>query len=34
MDEFDKTLIVDKDKAKKTLELFGIDKPSINKIVK
>ncbi len=33
MDEFDKALIVDKDKAKKILELLGVDKPSIEKIV-
>jgi hypothetical protein len=33
MDESDKELIVDKDKAKKILELLGIDKPSIEKIV-
>ena len=34
MDEFDKALFVDKDKAKKILELLGVDKPSIEKIVK
>ena len=33
MNEFDKALIVDKDKAKKILELLGVDKPSIEKIV-
>ena len=33
VDEFDKALIVDKDKAKKILELLGVDKPSIEKIV-
>lgn len=33
MDEFDKALTVDKDKAKKILELLGVDKPSIEKIV-
>lgn len=33
MDEFDKTRIADKEKAKKILELLGIDKPSIEKIV-
>ncbi|RNL51331.1 hypothetical protein [Pedobacter jejuensis] len=33
MDEFDKALIVDKNKAKKILELLGVDKPSIEKIV-
>ncbi|MCX3266627.1 hypothetical protein [Pedobacter agri] len=32
-DEFDNALIVDKDKAKKILELLGVDKPSIEKIV-
>lgn len=34
MKEFDKAIIVDKDKAKKILELLGVDKPSIEKIVK
>ncbi|TYP69687.1 hypothetical protein [Aquimarina intermedia] len=33
MDEFDKALIGDKTKAKKILELLGVDKPSIEKIV-
>ena len=33
MDEFDKALIADKTKAKKILELLGVDKPSIEKIV-
>ena len=33
MDEFDKALIVDKDRAKKKFELLGVDKPSIEKIV-
>lgn len=33
MDEFDKAIIVDKNKAKKILELLGVDKPSIEKIV-
>lgn len=33
MDEFDKALIVDKGKAKKILELLGVDRPSIEKIV-
>ena len=33
MDEFDKALILDKDKAKKILELLGVDKPSIEIIV-
>ena len=33
MDEFDKALIVDKDKAKKILELLGFDAPSIEMIV-
>ncbi|MFD2967751.1 hypothetical protein [Sphingobacterium bambusae] len=32
MDEFENALI--KDKAKKILELLGVDKPSIDKIVK
>ena len=32
-DEFDKALILDKDKAKKILELLGVDKSSIQKIV-
>ena len=34
MDEFDKALILNKDKAKKILDLLGVDKPSIDKIVK
>ncbi len=33
IDEFDKALIVDKNKAKKILELLGVDKLSIKKIV-
>lgn len=33
MDEFDKALIGNKAKAKKILELLGVDKPSIGKIV-
>lgn len=33
MDEFDRALIVDIDKAKKILELLGVDKTSIQKIV-
>jgi hypothetical protein len=33
MNEFDKALIGNKDKAKKILELLGVDKPSIEKIV-
>jgi hypothetical protein len=33
MDEFDKAMIGDKDKAKKILELLGVDKTSIEKIV-
>ncbi|MGC3977768.1 MAG: hypothetical protein QM751_05975 [Paludibacteraceae bacterium] len=33
MDEFDKVQIADKDKARKILELLGVDKPSIEKIV-
>jgi hypothetical protein len=34
MDEFDKALIIDdKGKAKKILELLGVDRPSIEKIV-
>ena len=33
MDEFDRALIVDKDKAKKILEFLGVDKTSILKIV-
>ena len=33
MDEFDKALNGDKTKAKKILELLGVDKPSIGKIV-
>jgi hypothetical protein len=34
MDEFDKALKNDKDKARLILELLGFDKPSIEKIVK
>lgn len=34
MDEFDKAQIADKNKAKKISELLGVDKPSIEKIVK
>ncbi len=34
IDEFDKTMCIDKDKAKKILELLVIDKPSIDKIIK
>ena len=34
MDEFDKALILDKDKAKKILGLLAVDKPSIDKIVR
>jgi len=34
MDEFDKALIIDGEKAKKILEFLGVDKPSIKKIVK
>lgn len=34
MDEFGKAIIVDKNKAKKILELLGVDKPSIEKIVR
>jgi hypothetical protein len=34
MNEFDKALILDKEKAKKILELLLVDKPSIEKIVK
>jgi len=33
MDEFDKAIIVDKNKAKRILELLGVDKPSIEEIV-
>ena len=33
MDEFDNALIKDKNKEKKILELLGVDKPSIDKIV-
>ena len=33
MDEFDKALKNDKDKARLILELLGFDKPSIDKIV-
>ncbi len=33
IDEFDKAKIDNKDKAKKILELLGVDKPSIEKIV-
>jgi hypothetical protein len=34
MNEFDKALIIDSEKAKKILELLGVDQPSIEKIVK
>ena len=34
MDEFAKALIDNKDKAKKILKLLGVDKSSIEKIVK
>jgi len=34
MDEFDRALIDNKDKAKKILELLGVDKPSIDKTIK
>ena len=34
IDEFDKAQINDKEKAKKILELLGVDKFSINQIVK
>jgi hypothetical protein len=34
MDEFDKASIHDKDKAKKILELLGVDQSSILQIVK
>lgn len=34
MDAFDKAVSIDKDKAKKILELLDVDKPSIDKIVK
>lgn len=34
MNEFDKALTLDKEKAKKILELLLVDKPSIDKIVK
>lgn len=34
MDEFNNALIKEKDKAKKILELLGVDKPSIEQIVK
>jgi hypothetical protein len=33
IDEFDKALVEDKVKAKRILELLGVDKPSIQKIV-
>lgn len=33
MDEFDKVQVHDKSKAKRILELLGVDKPSIEKIV-
>lgn len=33
LDEFDKALLVDKDNAKKILELLDVDKTSIEKIV-
>jgi len=33
MDEFDKARVDDKAKAKRILELLGVDKPSIEKIV-
>jgi len=33
MNEFDKAQMADKDKARKILELLGVDKPSIEKIV-
>lgn len=34
MNEFDRALVTDKSKAKKILELLGIDNPSIEKILK
>jgi len=34
LDEFDKAMSIDKDKAKKILELLGVDKSSIDKILK
>ncbi len=34
MDEFDKALVNDKDKARKILELLSVDKSSIERIVK
>jgi hypothetical protein len=34
MNEFDKALIIDREKTEKILELLGVDKPSIEKIVK
>jgi hypothetical protein len=34
MDEFDKSLIIDKNKAKKILELLSVDKDSIEIIIK
>jgi len=34
MNEFDEALKKDKDKAKKILELIGVDKPSIEKFIK
>lgn len=33
MDEFDNAQILDKERARKILELLGVDKPSIEKIV-
>lgn len=33
MDEFEKAIVIDTDKAKKILEMLGCDKPSIEKIV-
>lgn len=33
MNEFDKALICNREKAKKILELLGVDKPSIEKII-
>jgi len=33
MNEFDKVQMADKNKARKILELLGVDKPSIEKIV-
>ena len=34
LDEFDKAIVSDKDKAKRILELLNVDKLSIEKIVK